>query len=248
MLILPEREEKKRSFGLTSISDTSLTTKAIEGLLEDYGSFIDIAKLGVGTAYIIPRLKEKIELYEKHDVEVYFGGTLFEKFYYQNKVTEYFEYLQDQGITMVEISCGTIDLPLEVRCALVQRAIEDYGFKVLAEVGSKDQEAIMAPSEWINEMNRLLEVGAAYVITEGRNSGTAGLYRPSGEIRSGLLADIISNTDTERVIFEAPSPKLQMYFINLLGSNVNLGNIEPNEVLLLETQRRGLRNETFYIV
>jgi phosphosulfolactate synthase len=146
---------------------------------------------------------------------------------------------------MVEISMGTIDIELEERVNLVKEFSQD--FEVLSEIGSKDGEAIMPPSVWINELNTLLDAGCKYVITEGRNSGTAGVYRPSGEIRTGLIADIITSVPAEKIIFEAPQPKAQMFFINQVGANVNLGNVNPNDLLLLEAQRCGLRSETFFL-
>ncbi len=244
-LKLPKRTVKPRLSGITAVHDVRQNIGELKNILQDYSDYIDVAKLGVGSAYVTPRLKEKIALYKSYSIDVYFGGTLFEKFYYQNKLPEYKKYLKENDIKMLEVSMGTVDISLEERVALVQEFNED--FDVLSEIGSKDGEAIMPPSVWIKELNTLLEAGCKYVITEGRNSGTAGVYRPSGEIRTGLVADIISNVPAEKIIFEAPSPKSQMYFINQLGSNVNLGNVNPHDLLLLEAQRVGLRSETFYI-
>lgn len=244
-LTLPERTSKPRSFGINSIHDVKLTTLQLEAILNDHSAFLDIAKLGVGSAYVTPKLRKKIDLYKEADCYVYFGGTLFEKFYSQGKVEEYKNYMDYYGISWVEISTGTIELSIEERVQLVT----DFSkhFTVLSEVGSKDADYIMAPSTWISEIQALLDAGSKYVITEGRNSGTAGVYRKSGEIRTGLIEDIIHNAPVNQLIFEAPTAASQMYFINLLGSNVNLGNINPNDLLLLEAQRCGLRSETFSI-
>ena len=192
-LTLPERTRKSRQFGITSISDVGLTLDETRSMLEDFADYIDIAKLGVGSAYITPRLQEKIDLYKSFDVDVYFGGTLFEKFYYQNKLDTYQSWMEELGVTLVEVSAGTLSIGLEERVALVNRL--KSSFKVLSEVGSKDTDLIMAPSKWIEEISSLLDAGSAYVITEGRNSGTAGVFRPSGEIRTGLVDDIIHTTD-----------------------------------------------------
>jgi len=245
MLKLPTRLSKPRTSGITAVHDVRENIGALKNILADYSSYIDIAKLGVGSAYVTPKLQVKIDLYKSHDIEVYFGGTLFEKFYYQKKLKEYKQYMKDHNVSWVEISMGTIDIALEERVDLVKEFNED--FTVLSEIGSKDGEAIMPPSVWINELNTLLEAGCEYVITEGRNSGTAGVYRPSGEIRTGLVADIVSNVPSEKIIFEAPQPKAQMFFINQVGANVNLGNVNPNDLLLLEAQRSGLRSETFFL-
>jgi len=245
MLDLPLRQKKPRHFGITSLHDVSLNLAQSEDILKDFASYIDIVKLGVGTGYVMPRIKEKIKLFQSFDIKVYFGGTLFEKFYYQDKIDEYKKYLKSMNVNMVEISCGTLNISLDKRIELVKQFSEE--FTVLAEVGSKDNEIIMAPSEWCKEIEKLLNAGSQYVITEGRNSGTAGVYRPSGEIRSGLIADIIKEFNIENLIFEAPTPKSQMYFLNMMGVNVNLGNVNPSDVLLLETQRLGIRSETFYL-
>ncbi len=245
MLALPPRYCKPRKSGLTCITDTGLTVTQVQSMLEDYGDVIDIAKFGVGTAYVTEKLSEKINLYQQHNVICYFGGTLFEKFYSQGRFEAYLDYLAKYGISAIEISTGTIDVPHEELCQLVERIVGDY--LIFCEVGCKDAAEIMAPSQWINEIQSFFSAGADYVITEGRDSGTAGIYRHSGELRTGLLSDIISQTNTDRVIFEAPTGLGQMYFINQLGANVNLGNIMPSDVLLLEAQRQGLRCETFLL-
>jgi len=244
MLKLPKRTQKPRSLGITSLNDTKLRIKDVSNMLEDYSEFIDIAKLGVGVAYVMPRLTEKIKLYKDYGVKVYFGGTLFEKFYSQNKLSDYKKFLIDNEIDIVEISTGTIDIELKERIDIINDFKES--FTIISEVGSKDSNKLMPPSKWIEEINSLIDVGCEYVITEGRDSGTSGIYRPSGELRDGLIHDIIKNTNAEKLIFEAPSTKLQMHFINLLGANVNLGNIDPQDVLILEAQRQSLRSETFH--
>ena len=246
MIDLPKRTKKKRVNGLTSLHDVSLTTYELESILTDYGDFIDIAKFGVGTALVTPNLKRKIKLYKDYDIIPYFGGTLFEKFYSQNKLESYLTFLTENGINHIEISTGTIDISLDKRIELVKELSKQ--FVVFTEVGSKDATKITPPSVWMREINELHSAGASYVITEGRNSGTAGIYRSTGELRTGLIEDIISNCDVSKIIFEAPTPKNQMYFINKLGANVNLGNVNPKDVLLLETQRMGLRSETFDVL
>ena len=245
MLDLPKRTSKPRTTGITSVQDTRLSTGELESILKDYADFIDIAKIGIGVAYILPNLKEKIKLYHAAGVQVYFGGTLFEKFYHQNKLDEFLKFLDSNGINMLEVSTGTVDINIEERCGLVDRLSKNY--TVLSEVGSKDEDAILPPSQWIGEIKSLLDAGAKYVITEGRDSGTAGIYRPSGEIRTGLVSDIMTQVDTEKLIFEAPSSSMQMFFINQVGSNVNLGNVSPLDLAVLEAQRVGLRSETFHL-
>lgn len=245
-LNVPQRTEKPRTEGISSIMDVGLSTGELEMILEDYSPYVDISKLGVGTAAVSPNLKKKIELYHKYRVKVYFGGTLFEKFYDQNKLNRFRDIILEYEIDYVEISNGTIDLELRERKELIPY-FKESGINVLCEVGSKDRQKTMPPSQWIDEIDTLLKSGANYVITEGRNSGTAGLFRPSGELRIDLVNDITNTINTTDLIIEAPTSKSQMYLINLIGSNVNLGNINPYEVLLLEAERVGLRSETFQI-
>lgn len=244
VLNLPQRTAKPRTHGLTAVTDTGIPLGELEGILADHHELIDVAKIGVGAAYVTPNLDHKLDVYRSYDVVPYFGGTLFEKFLAQNKIEDYLAYLRHHGVDWIEISTGILDLPLEYRLELVERAHRE--FTVVAEVGSKDRDAIMAPSEWIREISAFLDAGCRYVITEGRDSGTAGVYRPSGEIRTGLISDIIDAVDAANLIFEAPAPKNQMYFINLVGPNVNLGNVSPRQLVLLEAQRQGLRYETFH--
>ncbi len=245
MLNLPKRNNKPRNTGITSLHDISLTTKLLESILDEHHEFIDLAKLGIGTAYITPNLKKKIEIYKSFNIEVYFGGTLFEKFYSQDKLDLYKKYLEDHQINSVEVSTGTLDLDIDKRVEIVKDFSKD--FMVLSEVGSKDSEAVMAPSKWLHEIDSLFEAGSSYVITEGRDSGTAGMFRSNGEIRTGLLEDILNSSEIDKIIFEAPTPASQIYFINKVGSNVNLGNINPYGVLQLETQRQALRSDTFFL-
>lgn len=242
---LPERTKKPRRYGITAIMDVGIPIAQLYGILSDYHDYIDIAKIGVGSAFVTPNLEKKLNLYKKFDVIPYFGGTLFEKFFHQNKLDSYLQYLKKYELEWIEISAGVIDIPLEERLCLIEKLKND--FVVVAEVGSKDAEKIVPPSQWIAEIEALLKAGCRFVITEGRNSGTAGLYRSSGEIRTGLVADIINLTDPKKLIFEAPTDQNQIFFINLIGPNVNLGNISPHSLLLLESQRCGLRYETFFI-
>ena len=242
---LPQRSQKPRTKGITAITDLGQPLGALRDQLESYRDYIDIAKFGVGSAYVEPRLAEKIALYREFDVVPYFGGTLFEKFFQQNKLPAYLEYLRKLKVDWIEVSNGTVDFPLAERLELVKQLAGE--FKIVAEVGCKDVNKIMPPSEWIEELQSLLAAGASYVITEGRDSATAGIYRTSGEIREGLLTDILKSVNQSKIIFEAPTPKNQMYFINLIGPEVNLGNIPATGLLLLESQRRSLRYETFFL-
>lgn len=242
-LQLPKRTEGIRNYGLTSVVDFGTPIGELQQILEDYHHIIDIAKLGIGSAYVTPNLKKKIKLYQDYGIRPYCGGTLFEKCYQQNKIDDYVTWLKDLQIEWIEVSNGTFDIPLHIRLQIISSLKND--FKVIAEVGSKDSSKEMPVSEWAREINTLLEAGCEYVITEGRDSGTAGIYDKSGTIRSDLIQELVNQIDCRKIIFEAPTPKHQMFFINEIGANVNLGNVKLSDVLILEAQRQGLRSETF---
>jgi phosphosulfolactate synthase len=244
-LTLPERTSGNRTYGLTSVIDFGTPLGELKNILADYGDIVDIAKIGIGSAYVTPNLREKVNLYKEHQIKPYCGGTLFEKCYYQNKIPEYLAYLNSVGIEWLEISNGTLDIPLQVRLDLISQIKND--FHVIAEVGSKDCNNEMPITDWKKEIEVLLDAGCDYVITEGRDSGTSGIYDKCGTVKSNLVQELLKDLDTRKIIFEAPSAKHQMYFIKEIGPNVNLGNVKLHDVLVLESQRRGLRSETFFM-
>ena len=244
-LELPKRTSGNRIYGLTSIIDLGTPIGELANILNDYHSFIDIAKIGIGSAYITPNLRNKVDLYKEYQIKPYCGGTLFEKCYSQDKVSEYLDSLNELGIKWVEISNGTLNIPLEERLTLISHIKKD--FRIIAEVGSKYSENEMSNLEWMNEIKLLLDAGSEYVITEGRDTGTSGIYETNGQVKSNLINQFIQNLDLKKIIFEAPTPKHQMFFINAIGANVNLGNVKLNDVLVLEAQRCGLRSETFFL-
>lgn len=247
MINLPQRKTKPRKIGITAITDVGTPVTTLKSHLESYADFIDIAKFGVGSAFVDPNLEEKLSIYKEYNVMCYLGGTLFEKFYHSNSIKEYIKYLKQLDINSVEISCGSVDIDLKLRVDLVKQFIDSGITNVFSEVGSKDVDSIMAPYEWVTEINTLLDAGCNFVITEGRDSASAGIYRRNGEMREGLLKEILANTPTDKLIFEAPKGQGQMMFIKKIGANVNLGNVSINDLLLLEAQRNGLRYETFNV-
>ncbi len=229
-----------RDGGLTHVIDKGLGPRGWEDVLETSGDFIDIVKLGWGTAYVTPNLREKLDMLREKPVVI--GGTFFEAVVVQDKLEEYKRWLHELGLTHVEISDGVIDLPRERKLELIAEFARD--FTVLSEVGSKDSEAVFAPYEWVRWIKEELAAGAWKVITEGREGGTAGIYRPTGEMRTGLVDEIVHEIDLDSLLFEAPSKASQAWFIKQFGPGVNLGNIPPDEVIPLETLRRGLRGDT----
>jgi phosphosulfolactate synthase len=244
-LALPERAAKPRARGLTLVIDTGLPLAYFEDVVESAGSLIDFIKFGWGTSVVSGTLERKIGCLRDHEIEYFFGGTLFEKFVSQGLLDEYVAYCRRCGCRWVELSNGTIDLSNTEKARLIADFARD--FRVLSEVGYKDSERSLHlhPARWIEYIQQDLAAGAAYVITEARESGTSGICRPDGEVRFGLIEEILaSGIDSDRLIFEAPKKDLQTYFIRRLGTNVNLANIAAQEVISLETLRLGLRSDT----
>jgi len=229
-----------RSGGLTHVLDKGLGPRAWEDILETSGVYIDVVKLGWGTAYVTPNLRRKLEVLK--DKPVVIGGTFFEVVYVKGKVDEYKRWLADLGLTHVEISDGTVEIPRERKLELIADFARD--FTVLSEVGSKDSEIVFAPYEWVRWIQEELAAGAWKVITESRESGTAGIFRPSGDMRTGLVDEIAHSVDFRDLIWEAPIKSAQAWFVKHFGPEVNLGNIPPDEVIPLETLRLGLRGDT----
>jgi phosphosulfolactate synthase len=229
-----------RNGGLTHVIDKGLGPRGWADVLETSGDYIDIVKLGWGTAYVTPNLRAKLDILRGKPVVI--GGTFFEAVLVQDKVDDYKRWLQELGLTHVEISDGVIELPRERKLELIAELARD--FTVLSEVGSKDAEVVFAPYEWVQWIKEELDAGAWKVITEGREGGTAGIYRPTGEMRTGLVDEIVHEIDVDSLLFEAPSKSSQAWFIKHFGPGVHLGNIPPDEVIPLETLRRGLRGDT----
>lgn len=229
-----------RDGGITHVLDKGLGPRAWEDILEVAGEHIDIVKLGWGTAYVTANLERKLDVLKEKPVVI--GGTFFEVVYARDKIDEYKQWLQSLGIRHVEISDGTIDIPRERKLELIQDFARD--FTVLSEVGSKDSEVVFAPYEWVEWIKEELEAGAWKVITESREGGTAGIFRPSGEMRTGLVDEIAHSIDFHDLVWEAPTKASQAWFVKHFGPEVNLGNIPPDEVIPLETLRLGLRGDT----
>jgi phosphosulfolactate synthase len=229
-----------RNGGLTHVLDKGLGPRAWEDVLETSGPYIDVVKLGWGTAYVTPNLRRKLEILREKRVVI--GGTFFEAVWAHGKVDEYKRWLGELGLTHVEISDGVVDMPREEKLELVAELARD--FTVLSEVGSKDAEVVFAPYEWVGWIKEELEAGAWKVITEAREGGTAGIFRPTGEMRTGLIDEIVHDISPGDLIFEAPTKAAQAWFVKEFGPEVNLGNIPPDEVIPLETLRRGLRADT----
>jgi phosphosulfolactate synthase len=241
-LDVPARSPKPRTQGLTHVIDKGLNLREIEGLFDTAGDYVDVVKLGWGTSYVTRNLEKKIALYRSFETPVVCGGTLFEAVVARDKLDEYRRWLVENRFSHVEVSDGAIDLPRERKLELIAELASD--FVVMSEVGSKDSDVVYAPFQWVDWMKEELAAGAWKVITEGRETGTAGIYRRDGEMRTGLIDEIVHEIDLDDIIFEAPTKASQAWFVRRFGPEVNLGNIPPEEVIPLETLRLGLRADT----
>jgi phosphosulfolactate synthase len=224
------------------VIDTGLSTVEAEGLMRSAGEYVDMLRLGWGSAYVTQDLRDKLDCYRSYDVPVMLGGTLTELAWLRGRVGELRDWLKELGLVHVEVSSGTIDIPAPDKLKLIQELTRD--FTVFAEVGEKDPNALLAPYRWVELIRDALDAGAVQVICEGRATGDAGMYRPDGEARTGLIDEIVHEIDSERLIFEAPQKHQQVWFIERFGPEVNLGNVLPADVISLETLRVGLRADT----
>lgn len=240
---LPKRTAKPRESGMTMVMDKGLSLREVENLLSVSADKVDIIKLGFGTSVVTPNLAEKIKLYQDSGIPVYFGGTLFEAFVIRGQFDDYMKLLDKFNISHAEVSDGSIEISEDEKCGYIKSLAKN--FTVLSEVGSKDAEKIIPPYKWINMMQAEIDAGAWKVIAEARESGTVGIFRKSGEVRSGLVEEILTKIPQETILWEAPQKVQQVWFLKLYGHNVNLGNIAPNEVIPLETLRLGLRGDSF---
>src|SRR5690606_8008613 len=240
---IPDRSDKPRERGITMVMDKGLSIRQVEDFLSVAEPHTDIVKLGWATSYVTPNLEKKLAIYREAKVPVYFGGTLFEAFAIRNQFDDYRRILDQYKLEYAEVSDGSIDIPHEQKCEYIHQLSKQV--TVISEVGSKDEEKIIAPYRWIELMEAEIQAGSWKLIAEARESGSVGIYRESGEVRQGLIDEILTQIPYEKIIFEAPQKAQQVWFIKLLGANVNLGNIAPAEVIPLETIRLGLRGDTF---
>jgi phosphosulfolactate synthase len=240
---LPERTAKPRQYGYTMAMDKGLSIRQAEDFVSTCEDHVDIVKLGWATSFVTPNLADKLKVFKEAGLPVYFGGTLFEAFVIRNQFDDYRRLLDKYDMSFAEVSDGSIDLDHDKKCDYIAKLSEQV--TVLSEVGSKDADKIIPPYMWIELMQKELDAGAWKVIGEAREGGNVGLFRSTGEVRSGLVQEILTKIPFEKIIWEAPQKAQQVWFIKLLGANVNLGNIAPEEVIPLETIRLGLRGDAF---
>jgi phosphosulfolactate synthase len=240
---LPARTSKPRTLGLTMILDKGLSTTQAANVAELGASAVDIVKFGWGTALVSPNLTEKIAIYKAAGIDCYLGGTLFEWFLVRNNVDGYLKLVDSLGLEKVEISNGTIWIEEPQKCELIHRVSRHY--QVFSEVGSKNPEQVLSPETWVSMISAELEAGASKIICEARESGNVGVFGSDGKVKTTLIDHIVSAVSADKLMFEAPNKDQQVWFVKKFGANVNLGNINPWDIIALETVRLGLRSDTF---
>ena len=243
---VPERTSGIRDHGLTMMMDKGLSLAEAGHFVESSAPYTDLVKFGFGTALITRDLKEKVKLYQSAGLKPYFGGTLFEMFFVRGQFDDYKRFVDEAGIRNVEVSDGTIKMEHEEKLECIEILAKD--FQVLSEIGSKVKGVELSNELWVSHMKTELESGAWKVIAEARESGTIGIYDAEGKANGELIEAIMKEISVDDVLWEAPLKSQQIMFIKMLGANVNLGNIAPNEVVSLEALRCGMRGDTFFDV
>lgn len=241
---IPERAKKPREFGQTMVMDKGLSVSEAEAMVESSGEYIDFVKFGFGTALITNKLEEKIKIFKQAGIRPYFGGTLFEIFIIRSMFDDFCKMVDKYKMDLAEVSDGSMELNHDVKCEYIAKLSKQV--TVISEVGSKQADVHIPDDEWVKMMKTELEAGSWKVIAEARESGNIGIYNSNQSANTKLIDDIVKQIKIDDVLWEAPIKSQQAWFINLLGANVNLGNIAPNEVISLETLRRGLRGDTFF--
>jgi phosphosulfolactate synthase len=241
---LPTRNPKPRQEGITMVMDKGLSVREAEDFIANCSEYVDIIKLGFGTAYVTPHLEKKLSIYAEANIPVYFGGTLLEAFIIRNDFDGYLRLIEKYKMKFAEVSDGSIVIDHNKKLEYIKKLAKNI--TVISEVGSKDEGIIIHPNVWIEMIIAELDAGVWKVIAEARESGTVGIFRPNGKTKVMLVNKILNKVDPSKIIWETPLKSQQAHFIKLLGANVNLGNIAPNDVIPLETLRLGLRSDTFF--
>jgi phosphosulfolactate synthase len=241
---LPERTVRPRNSGITMVMDKGISLRQAEDFVESYADYVDFVKLGFGTSVVSKNVKEKIKLYKNAGIKTYLGGTFFEACIARGKFDEYQKFIDAFGLDAAEVSDGSIEMAHDSKCDYIRKLAEN--FTVLSEVGSKEEGIIIHPAKWVSMMKAELEAGSFKVIAEARESGTVGIFHKNGSAHSMLITRITNKIKVEDIIWETPQKSQQVYFINLFGANVNVGNIGVDDVIPLETLRIGLRGDTFF--
>ncbi len=242
-LTLPTRTAKPRRRGITQVLDTGLPVADVASLLGVCSPYVDVWKLGWGTAYLDPGLPAKLRLLDGAGVLACTGGTLFEVAWQQSAVEAFLDWATEVGFPCVEVSRGVAGMSDEEKQALVGWAAER--FIVIAEVGAKDPGAAVDAGAWAAEAAADLAAGATWIVTEGRESGAVGLFTPDGSVRADVVDAVVEAVGAGTTVFEAPRKEQQAWLIRRFGADVNLANVRPEDALGLEALRLGLRADTF---
>jgi phosphosulfolactate synthase len=241
------RFSKPRIKGITMLFDTGLGLHETEDLIDLASTYIDFVKIGFASSKLYPEsvLRRKIMLLKENHIHVYPGGTFLEIAILQNKWREFMQRCADLGFSAIEVSDGTIAYERSLRREVIKFA-QSLGLLVLSEVGKKESGCYLPVDHLYECICYDLEYGAFKVIIEGRESGKAvGMFEKDGTLRKTEIEELCEKLgSSDPIIWEAPLKNQQVEFIHMFGINVNVGNINPRDVLSLESLRCGLRSDT----
>lgn len=229
---------------LISVIDPGTPLSLFESYLDFNARYISHYKFAWASSLLLVDLDKKINALKSKGIKFYCGGSLFELAYRNNEIDNFHQFITKHGFTSVEISDGSTDISSDEIKRNIDRFSRD--FEVLVEVGKKDSEVsdLMYPELWINQIQTALDVGASFVVLEGRESSSSGIFRSSGELRKGLVLEIINHCDISRLFFEIPNKKDQVQLLQVTGNKCCFGNISNKDVIKLVALIHGYRGDT----
>ncbi len=246
--LMKERVERQKHVGMTMVIDTCMGPQMLQDMLLVSNKYIDHWKCSYGVSAVMPAdiLRQMLDTLNQYNINTFPGGTLLEAAIVQKNCQSYMLRAREIGFRSVEISDGTITLPIKRRRNAILCAL-DNGLIPITEVGKKDPAKQPGPEEVADLILQDLYFGAEYVVVDARESGRAiGIFDQDGDLKLEMFQKILSlvGQKTEKVIWEAPLKKQQAALIEQMGPNVNLGNVSPMDVLSLESLRLGLQYES----
>jgi phosphosulfolactate synthase len=239
---VPDRTKKDRKNGLTIISDFGLRKDEIISIVSEKSRHIDLLKFHA-SLFTGPDLHEKVKILKAAKIHPFFSGTLFEIFYVRGMLDSYLAYLKNLGLTHIEISDSNFEMDPSIKLSIISKLAKD--FVVISEVGAKHSDVIFPLRDWKQKINDEFEAGAWKVTLEGGEYGNSGIYDKNYLPKQSLVQSLL-NLNQDHLIWETRHTAQQVWFVNRVGPNVNLGDIDERDVLKLESIRLGLNTHTFF--
>ena len=247
---IPQRPEKPRDTGITMMIDWGMGVAQQRDILDIAGAYIDIAKIAVGLSGIISErvLTKKIAAYADHQVSAFIGGQFLEYGVYHQGMEiakRYYEEARRVGFEYVEVSDNNLEISPEDKYELVRMGVEDFGLKILGEVGSKTE--CSSTQAMVDGIKGCLASGAWKVFVEGAEFTD----KQDGSIREDVIDGVTKGVDLKDIIFELPGHwisnvhacgihDMEVFLIQQFGPEINIANVAPGEIMMLETLRTGV--------